>query len=59
MKRLKTQLPNTSPTARSGMSANETALIPVASSGREVTVANMTTPTQVPLSPVFSAMTSP
>ncbi len=57
--RLKTQLPRTSPTAMFGASATVTELTPVASSGRDVTLASRTRPTHVPPSPVFSAMASP
>ena len=59
MPRLKTQLPSTSPMAMFGTFAAVTELRPVTSSGREVTVASRTSPTQLRPSPVFSAMTSP
>ena len=57
--RLNTQLPSTSPTAISGVSLIVTALTPVASSGREVTTAISTSPTQLPPIPVRRPITSP
>ena len=54
-----TQLPRMSPTAISGVPANATALMPVASSGREVTVAIRASPTHEPVQPVMSAIRSP
>ena len=56
--RLSTQAPSTLPTATSGASASVTELMPVASSGSEVTVVSSTNPTQAPDQPVLSAITS-
>ena len=56
---LNMQLPNTSPAAMSGTLKIVAELIPVTSSGSEVTEAIRITPTHVLPSPVFSAMTSP
>ncbi len=59
MARLKMQLPSTSPTAKLGARATVTEVIPVASSGSEVTVASSITPIHVPPSPVSCAIWSP
>ena len=58
IKRLNILLPKTSPAARLGAFKLATALIPVPNSGKEVAVANNTTPTKDLPNPVFSAMTS-
>jgi hypothetical protein len=55
MSKLKRQLPKMPPTARSGELNRIIALVPVASSGKDVTPAKRIVPTQVRPIPVFSA----
>jgi hypothetical protein len=57
--KLTTQLPSALPTARFGASAMVTLVMPVTSSGNEVTVASKAKPTQLPDKPVRCAMMSP
>lgn len=57
--RFTTQLPSASPTAKLGALATVTLVIPVASSGNEVTVASNASPIQLPDKPVRRAMASP
>ena len=56
--KLKMLLPKTSPAAKSGASSLETAFIPVPNSGREVAVANKTTPIKDLPNPVLVAILS-
>src|SRR3989338_717844 len=56
---LKTQLPIISPSAILGVSAIATELMPVISSGRDVTLAMRMSPIHALPSPVFSAIISP
>ena len=59
MARLKTQLPIISPSAISGAPTMATELMPVISSGRDVTLAIKIRPIHALPSPDFSAITSP
>ncbi len=56
---LNTQLPRMSPAAILGNPARTTELRPVANSGKDVTPAIRTMPSQSRLRPVFSAIMSP
>lgn len=57
--KLKIQAPNIALTAKLGAPTRVTALIPLANSGIEVTVAINKKPTQFPPKPVLSAIASP
>lgn len=57
--RLSTQLPSALPTAKLGVFAMLTLVMPVASSGSEVTLATSVRPIQLPDRPVRCAMASP
>jgi hypothetical protein len=59
MARFSRLAPKRSPIAKSGLFIIATELIPVATSGNDVTVASRTIPTQTCPSPVFSAIISP
>ena len=58
IKRFTILLPKAAPAAKSGALASVIELMPVASSGKEVAVANNTIPTNVCPSPIFVAILS-